>query len=144
MPPIKANHSFFKNNFFSIHHHRIELLLFSFSPSYKPFRKQILEFNIPHPNSIFNVPNILGLIYPTTLPVGFSHLRVHKFCHKFQDSLNPIYNCSNDIETTKDYLLHCLNFSDERQSLLQNISIVNPNILSKKRGPTYYYMETIL
>ena len=31
----------------------------------------------------------------------------------------------------KHYLLHCLNFKSERQSLLQNVRIVNRNLLSK-------------
>ena len=31
LPPIKANHSFFKNTFFSIHHHRMEQIRFEYS-----------------------------------------------------------------------------------------------------------------
>ena len=58
------------------------------SPSYKLFRKRILEFIRPHPNSIFNVPNCLGLTYLTRLRVGLSHLREHKFRHNFRHSLN--------------------------------------------------------
>ena len=53
------------------------------SPSYKLFRKRILEFIRPHPNSIFNVPNSLGLTYLTRLRHVSSHLRKHKFCHNF-------------------------------------------------------------
>ena len=56
-----------------------------------------------------------------------SPLRKHKFCHNF---LNPICNCSNVIELTKQYLLHCSNSKNEKQSLLQNVGIVNPNVLS--------------
>ena len=42
----------------------------------------------------------------------------------------PICNCGNAIESTKHYLLHCSNFKNERQSLLQNVRIFNPNLLS--------------
>ena len=84
------------------------------SPSYKLFRKRILEFIRPQPNSIFNVPNSLGLTYLTRLRVGLSHLREHKFRHNFRDSLNPICNCSNAIESTKHYLHHCSNFKKGR------------------------------
>ena len=102
------------------------------SPSYKPFRKQIQEFIRPHPNSTFNIPNSLGLTYLTRLRVGLSHLREHKFRHNFRDSLNPVCNCSNAIEPSKHYLLHCSNFKNEKQSFLQNVGINKPNLLSMK------------
>ena len=73
------------------------------SPSYKLFRKWILDFIRPHPNSIFNVPNFLGSTYRIRLSFGLSHLREHKFLHIFRDSLNPICNCGNAIEATKHY-----------------------------------------
>ena len=100
------------------------------SPSYKLFRKRILEFIRPQPNSIFNVSNSLGLTYLTRLRIGWSHFCEHKFRHNFRDSLNPICNCGNAIESTKHYLLHCSNFKNERQTLLQNVRTVNPNLLS--------------
>ena len=100
------------------------------SPSYKILRKQIPEFIRPQPKSIFNVPNSLGLIYLTRLRVGLSYLREHKFRHNFRDSLKPICNCSNSIESTKHYLLNCSNFKNERQTLLQNIRNVDPNLLA--------------
>ena len=132
LPPIKANHSFFKNTFFPstiIEWNKLDSNI-RCSPSYKLFRKRILEFIRPQPNSIFNIPNSLGLTYLTRLRVGLSHLREHKFRHNFRDSLNPICNCGNAIESTKHYLLHCSNFKNERQTLLQNIRTVNPNLLS--------------
>ena len=101
------------------------------SPSYKLFRKRILDFIRPHPNSIFNVPNFLGSAYRIRLSFGLSHLREHKFRHIFRDSLNLICNCGNAIESTNYYLLHCSNFKNERQPLLQNVRIVDPNFLSK-------------
>ena len=100
------------------------------SPSYKLFRKRILEFIRPQPNSIFNVPNSLGLTYLTRLRVGLSHWHEHKFRHNFRDSLNPICNCSSAIESTKHYLLQRLNSKNEKQTLLQNVRNVNLNLLS--------------
>ena len=70
-------------------------------PSYKLFRKRILDFIRPQPNSIFNFSNSLGLTYLTRLPVGLSYFREHKLRHKFRNSLNPICNCGNTIEATK-------------------------------------------
>ena len=101
-----------------------------YSPSYKLFRKRIPEFIRPQPNSIFNAPNSLGLTYLTRLRVGLSHLCEHKFCHNLQDLLNPICSCGNAIEWTIHYLLHCSNFKNERQTLLQNVRTINPNLLS--------------
>ena len=132
MPPIKTNHSFFKSTFFPsiiIEWNKLDSNI-RCSPSYKLFRKRILELIRPQPNSIFIVPNSLGLTYLTRLRVGSSHLREHKFRHNFRASLNPICDCGGAIESSKHYFLPCLNFKNERQSLLQNVIIFNPNLLS--------------
>ena len=60
--------------------------------------------------------------------VGLSHLREHKFKHSFQDTLNPICNCGEDIETTSHYLLHCPDYLHERKTLLNTVSCIVPNI----------------
>ena len=116
LPPIKANHSFFKNTFFPstiIEWNKLDSNI-RCPPSYKLFRKRIQEFIRLRPNSIFNVPNSLGLTYLTRLFVGLIHLREHKFRHDFRYSLSPICNCGNAIESIKHYLLHCSNFRNER------------------------------
>ena len=59
--------------------------------------------------------------------VGLSRLREHKFKHSFQDTLNPICNCGEDIETTSHYLLHCPDYLEEKKNLLNTISRVVPN-----------------
>ena len=62
--------------------------------------------------------------------VGLSHLREHKFKHIFQDTLNPICNCGEDIETTSHYLLHCPDYLYERKTLLKTVSCIVPNIFN--------------
>ena len=57
-------------------------------------------------------------------------LREHKLLHNFRNSLSPICNCRNAIESTKHCLFHCSNSKNERQFLPQNIRIVNQNLLS--------------
>ena len=65
----------------------------------------MLEFIRPHPNSIFNVPNILDIHYLTRLHVGLRHLRDHKLRRNFRDSLSPRCACVEAIEATKhDFL----------------------------------------
>ena len=100
LPPIRANHSFFKDNFFSstiIKWNKLGSKICCF-PSCKLFRNRILEFVRPQPDNIFNAPNSLGLTYLTRVRVGLSHLHELKFCHNFRDSLNPICNCGNAIK----------------------------------------------
>ena len=57
-----------------------------------------------------------------------SHFRKHKFKHSFQDTLNPICNCGEDIETSSHYLLHCPDYLQERMTLLNTVSCIAPNI----------------
>ena len=62
-----------------------------------------------------------------------SHFRGHKFCYNFWDSLNQICNCGNSIESTKHYLLHCSNFKNEKQTLLQNVTTTKHDLLSMNK-----------
>ena len=45
------------------------------------------------------VLNSLGLNYLTRLRVGLIHLRENNFFHNFRDSVDPICNCGNAIES---------------------------------------------
>ena len=94
------------------------------------FTQTFQKTNLRICNTTSNVANSLRLAYFTRLSVGLNHMHEPKFCHNFRDSLNPICNCGNAIESTKHYLLYCSNFKNERQSLLQNVRIVNSNLLS--------------
>ena len=55
----------------------------------------------------------------------------HKFKHKFQDSLNPLCNCSLNTESTFNYILRCPLFVDERKTFLSNIKSINQKFLEK-------------
>ena len=53
------------------------------SPPYSLFEKRIFEFIKPHPNSNFNVPNSLRLIYLTRLRVGHNfHFAITFMIHQ--------------------------------------------------------------
>ena len=56
--------------------------------SFEDFKKRILSFIRPMPDSIYNIDNPLGVKYLTRLKVGFSHLKRHKFKHNFQASID--------------------------------------------------------
>ena len=90
-----------------------------------------MRFIRPSENPIFNCHNPSGIKLITRLRLGLSHLREHKFRHNFQDTLNPICSCGENIETTTHYLLHCSNYLNERMTLLTNLQNVEENILDR-------------
>ena len=56
--------------------------------------------------------------------LGLSHLREHKF-----DTLYPICNCGEDIETSCHYLFYCSLYTNKRLTLLNVFSGIDNNIL---------------
>ena len=101
-------------------------------PKYSQFNKNIfLKFIRPSGNSVFNCHNPRGLKLLTRLRLGLSHLREHKFKHGFQDSLNPICSCGNDIETSVHFLLHYPDYSNEISTFLNTIRNINRHIFDK-------------
>ena len=101
------------------------------SKTFSAFQKSILKFIRPSSNSIFNCDSPKGIKLITRLRLGLSHLREHKFRHNFQDTLNPICSCGDDIETAIHYLLHCPNYLNDRRSLLDNLQSIGENIHDK-------------
>ena len=67
------------------------------SPSYKLFRKRVLDFIRPRPNIMLM---FVGLTYLARLPVGLRHLPEHKLRHNFRDPLNPTYDGHNGTKST--------------------------------------------
>ena len=84
------------------------------SESISLFKSRLLSFIRPNQSNIYNIFDPIGLKLLTRLRLGLSHLNEHKFCHNFQDCLNPLRSCSLDIEDTTHYLLHCQHFSNHR------------------------------
>ena len=138
IPLFKTKHNFFKNSFFPstvIEWNKLDPAIRN-SESFSLFKRSILSFIRPAQNSIFNCHNIRGIKLLTRLRVGLSHLREHKFKHNFQDSVNPLCDCSCEIETTSHFLLHCLHFCNERKVLLSKIKEIDSTILSKNDSDT--------
>ena len=133
IPCFNSRHNFFRNSFFPstlIEWNNLDIDIRN-SESYAIFKKSILRFIRPSENPIFNCLNSGGIKLITRLRLGFSHLREHKFRHNFQDSLNPICSCGENIETTTHYLLHCPNYLNERMSLWNNLQNIDENILDR-------------
>ena len=94
------------------------------------FKETYIGFRKTCANSTFHCHRPPGLKLITRLRLGLSHLRLHKFKHNFQDTLNPICSCGT-VKTTIHYLLHCPNFSNERLILFSKLQSIDENILSK-------------
>jgi len=133
IPPFQAKHNFFKNTFFpsSIKEWNILDASIRNAESFSVFKKQILTFIRPSPNSVFNCHHPQGLKFLTRLRLGLSHLRKHKFNHNFQDSVNPICKCGQEFETTSHFLLHCPLYSDVRKTFLNKIKSIKSNLIDK-------------
>ena len=71
------------------------------------------------PNQVLNVDISKGLKFLTRIRFGLSHLTDHKFRNNFQDCVNPICSCGQEIETSTRFILHCSNYHCARQTLFE-------------------------
>ena len=131
IPYFKTKHNFFKNSFFPsvvIEWNKLDPSLRR-CDSYNVFKSNILKFIRPSSNSFFDCHNPIGIKYITRIRLGLSHLREHKFKHSFQDTLNPICNCGNDVESAIHFFLHCPLYSNERRTLLNSLVNIDHTLL---------------
>ena len=101
------------------------------SESLNILKKSLLKFIRPSESSVFNCPNLRGVKLLTRLRLRLGLLREHKFKHGFQDTLNPLCSCDNDIEPSTHFLLHCPHYSNERSTFLNTIRNINRNMFDK-------------
>ena len=97
--------------------------------SYNVFKSNILKFIRPSANWVFDCHNSIRIKYITRIQLGLSHLREHKFKHSFQDTLNSICNCGNDVESAIHFFLHCPLYSNERRTLLNSLVNIDHTLL---------------
>ena len=97
------------------------------SKSVSIIKEKILNLIRPSPDSFFDCdnPKVIKLI--TRLRLGLRHLRENKFKHSFQDTINPLCNCGQDIGSSNHFFLHCpsLLMKDALSSVLYVALIVN-------------------
>ena len=94
------------------------------------FLKAIFLSSYDHLQTLFIIATTLKELYLITrLKLDLSHLRQHKFKHGFQDTLNPLCSCGNDVESTEHFLLRCPKFVNERHTLLSSLGIFNCSLL---------------
>ena len=60
---------------------------------------------------------------------SLSQLQENEFKHNFYDTLNLICNCSEDIDISCHYLLHCSLYTSDRLALLNDIQGIDNSTL---------------
>ena len=81
IPAINVKHDFFKNTFFPstiIEWNKLDWKIKN-SENIETFKKILLSFIRPSPNSTFNCHNPKGIKLQSRLTLGLSHFREHKF-----------------------------------------------------------------
>ena len=124
IPFLNAKTNFLKNCFFPaviIERNNPDVNICN-SSSCHIFKKLILKFIRHEPNIIFSAQNFGCLKLPPRIRLGLSHLADHKCRCNFQDCLNPICSCGQEIETTSRFLLHCLNYRCARKIFFEKLT----------------------
>ena len=98
---------------------------------WRTLKKHLLNFIRPNSNNIFNVNNPLGQKLLTRLRFVFSNLKENKFKDNFQDSVDPLCSCRNDVESTVHFFLHCQNLTTQRQAILNKLKSINWSITAE-------------
>ena len=94
------------------------------STSCNVFKRVILKFIRPEPNQVFDVESSEGLKCLTRIRLGLSHLTDRNFRHNFQDCVNPICSCGQEIETSTHFLVQGSNYHCARQTLFKKIKLI--------------------
>ena len=92
------------------------------------FKKELLKFIRPEPNSSHNINDTKWFKLPTRFRLRLSHLGDHQFRHNFQDSVSPMCCCGHDIETTTHFFLHCPTHHCARKTLFRKKNQVSGTI----------------
>ena len=117
------------------------LNILNFKLSISVFKENILSCIRLSLNSVFDICNPKGIKLITRYRLGLSHLREHKFKHSFQDTINPLCNCGQDIESTTHFSLHFSFFFNERRTLLSTIRSLDSKLLD---STDYDLTQTLL
>ena len=108
------------------------------APSISFFKQNILKFIRLGSNKVYNVHNPTEPKLLTSLHLGLSHLRAHKFSHSFSDSLDELCICGTNIESTNHFLLQYPLYLSERQTLTEKIRDVEISILDQNENCLCY------
>ena len=88
-----------------------------------------MPLNLGKYHSFFDCHNSKEIKLITRLGLGLSHLKEHKVKPSFQNSINLLCNCDQDIECSTHFFLHCPFFINERHTLLGSICSLESKLL---------------
>ena len=91
------------------------------------FKSTLTGMIVPEEKSVFKIHS-KDLRYLYQLRVGLSHLRAHKFRHKFLDTPNDTCSCQTGIESTDHFLLQCPLFDVQREEMMEKIQPLVSNL----------------
>ena len=77
------------------------------------FKKEIIKFRWLSSNSFHHCHNPIGIKHNRRIRLGLSNLQEHKFKHSFHESINPVCNCGNDVESVIHFFIHWPLYSNE-------------------------------
>ena len=121
---IKKNSLYFASSFFTYcinEWNNLSQVIREISKVSK-FKRELLSFIRPKGNEIFQVFDPGGLKLLSRLRLNLSHLREHKFNHKFSDTLVPLCSCGVlEAETTEHFLLRCQAYTNCIKVLLDDV-----------------------
>ena len=72
--------------------------------------------------------------------LGLNHLNEHKFKHGFNDTINPICIDGGDIESINNFLLHCPDHCEAKQTLFDNIQSIDKTLLSQSESSSIHLL----
>ena len=122
--------------------HKLFFSILRVSKSISVFKEKNTLFHMTFPKFFFfDCHNSKGIKLITRLRVGLNHSRVHKFKHSFQDTINHLRNCGQDMESTTQFFLHCLFFINKRRTLLSLIRSLDSKLLD---STDYDLTQTLL
>ena len=101
----------------------------------KTFKRELFKrLCIPEPPVYYSLGSKKGNILHTKLRLGMSDLNAHLY--SIQKSETPLCSCSNIIETTNHFIIHCTLYAQQRNTLndtLSSILQLNFSLLSPEK-----------
>ena len=92
------------------------------SESLSLFKTRLLKIYRPIKKDMFDIDDYESVKRLYQLRVGLSPLKNHKKSHNFIDTPNDTCDCTHNSETTQHYLLHCINYINQRRDLFHTLN----------------------
>ena len=96
-------------------------------PSIGKFKLHVISLIRQIAKSLFNIHDPIGIRFFYMLRLKLSPLRDHKFNYNFADTDTNACLCNNGTENTDHFLLKCIFFLDQRETLLKPVNDILQN-----------------